>query len=39
VLRNAVVGARTVVGQRNELRGARLWNDVALAERTLVVDG
>ncbi len=38
VLRNTIVGARSVVGDRNELRGARLWNDVELPEGVLVVD-
>lgn len=38
VLRDAIVGARTVVGDRNELRGARLWNDVELPAGVLVVD-
>jgi NDP-sugar pyrophosphorylase family protein len=38
VLRNAIVGARTVVGSRNQLRGTRLWNDVELPDGVLVVD-
>lgn len=38
VLRDAIVGARTVVGDRNELRGARLWNDIELPAGVLVVD-
>ncbi|HVM13344.1 MAG TPA: NDP-sugar synthase [Egibacteraceae bacterium] len=38
VLRDAVIGARTVVGDRNELRGTRLWNDVELPDGVLVVD-
>lgn len=39
LLENAIVGARAVVGKSNELRGARLWNDVELPDGSLVVDG
>jgi mannose-1-phosphate guanylyltransferase len=38
VLHNAIVGARAVVGRNNELRKARLWNDVEIGDRQLVVD-
>jgi NDP-sugar pyrophosphorylase family protein len=38
VLRRSIVGARAVVGERNELRGARLWNDVELPRRSVIVD-
>ncbi len=37
-LHNAIVGARAQVGDGNELRGARLWNDVDLPARTLFVE-
>ena len=37
VLRDSIVGSRTVVGDRNQLRGARLWNDVDLPPGVLVV--
>jgi mannose-1-phosphate guanylyltransferase len=35
----SIVGSRTTVGQRNELRGARLWNDVDLPDGVLIIDG
>ncbi|HWH31668.1 MAG TPA: NDP-sugar synthase [Egibacteraceae bacterium] len=38
VLEHAIVGARAVVGERNVLRGARLWNDIELPRRSLVID-
>ncbi len=38
LLENAIIGARAVVGRSNELRGARLWNDVELPDGALVVD-
>lgn len=38
ILQNSIVGARSLVGDRNELRGARLWNDIELPERSLVID-
>jgi NDP-sugar pyrophosphorylase family protein len=38
-LDRSIVGARTVVGQRNELRRVRLWNDVTLGDGVLIVDG
>jgi NDP-sugar pyrophosphorylase family protein len=38
LLENAIVGARAQVGDGNELRGARLWNDVHLPGRTLFVE-
>ena len=38
VVHDSIVGARSQVGDRNELRGVRLWNDVALPSRSLVVD-
>lgn len=38
VLDQAIVGARSVVGDGNELRGARLWNDIELTARSLVID-
>ena len=34
----SIVGARTRVGARNELRGARLWNDLEIPDGALVVD-
>lgn len=37
-LHNAIVGARAQVGDGNQLRGARLWNDVDLPARTLFVE-
>jgi NDP-sugar pyrophosphorylase family protein len=37
-LHNTIVGARAKVGDGNQLRGARLWNDVDLAARTLFVE-
>jgi NDP-sugar pyrophosphorylase family protein len=37
-LENSIVGSRTRVGKRNELRGARLWNDVDLPDGVLIVD-
>ena len=37
-LDRAIVGARTRVGARNVLRGARLWSDVELVDGALVVD-
>lgn len=39
VIRNSIVGAGSVIGPRNELRDTRLWKDVTLGERVLVVDG
>ena len=38
-LEASIVGARTRVGRRNALRGARLWNDVDLPEGVLIIDG
>jgi NDP-sugar pyrophosphorylase family protein len=38
-LRNAIVGARTTVGEGNVLIGTRLWNDVELPPRSIIVDG
>jgi NDP-sugar pyrophosphorylase family protein len=38
VLSNAIVGARTVVGDGNQLRGARLWDDLNLPPRSLIID-
>jgi mannose-1-phosphate guanylyltransferase len=38
LLEHAIVGARARVGDGNELRGARLWNDVDLEARTLFVE-
>lgn len=38
-VRNSIVGARTKVGHDNELRNTRLWNDIDLPRRSLVVDG
>lgn len=38
VLRDAIVGARSVVGARNELHRTRLWNDVTLGPGVLKVD-
>lgn len=38
VLSHAIVGARTVVGEQNQLRGARLWNDLTLPPRSLIID-
>lgn len=38
LLENAIIGARAVVGRFNELRGARLWNDVRLPDGALIVD-
>ncbi|HVM21635.1 MAG TPA: NDP-sugar synthase [Egibacteraceae bacterium] len=34
----SIVGARTRVGKRNELRGTRLWNDVILPDGVIAVD-
>ncbi|MPZ72965.1 MAG: NTP transferase domain-containing protein [Nitriliruptorales bacterium] len=34
----SIVGARTTVGKRNELRGTRLWNDVQLPDGVVAVD-
>jgi NDP-sugar pyrophosphorylase family protein len=34
----SIVGARTRIGSRNELRGARLWNDLDIPDGALVVD-
>ena len=38
-LERSIVGSRTRVGARNELRGARLWNDVTLPDGVLIIDG
>ena len=38
-LDRSIIGARTVVGAGNGLRGARLWNDVRLPDGVLVIDG
>lgn len=38
VVRDAIVGARSVVGGRNELHRTRLWNDVTLPPGVLKVD-
>lgn len=38
ILRDAIVGARSVVGARNELHRTRLWNDVTLPAEVLKVD-
>jgi len=38
ILRDAIVGARSVVGARNELHRTRLWNDVTLPAGVLKVD-
>ncbi len=35
----SIVGSRTTVGRRNQLRGTRLWNDVEIGDGVLVVDG
>src|SRR3712207_8812833 len=32
----SIVGARTTLGDRNELRGARLWNDLDIPAGALV---
>ncbi len=37
ILRDTIVGARTIIGPGNELRRTRLWNDVTLPPRVLVV--
>lgn len=34
----SIVGARSVVGRRNELRNTRLWNDVTIDDGVLVVE-
>ena len=34
----SIVGSRTVIGRRNELRHTRLWNDVNLPDGVMVVD-
>jgi NDP-sugar pyrophosphorylase family protein len=39
VVSSSVVGARTLVGEGNQLHRARLWNDVCLPARALVVEG
>ena len=38
ILDRSIVGSRSQVASGNELRGARLWNDVSLDRRVLVVD-
>ena len=38
-LERSIVGTRTRVGSGNTLRGARLWNDVDLADGVLIIDG
>ena len=38
ILHDSIVGARARVGGGNELRGARLWNDVELGRSALVID-
>ena len=38
-LERSIIGSRTRVGARNELRGARLWNDVTLPDGVLIIDG
>ncbi len=38
ILDRSIVGSRSQVATGNELRGARLWNDVKLDRRVLVVD-
>ncbi|HUH06259.1 MAG TPA: NDP-sugar synthase [Egibacteraceae bacterium] len=38
VLRDSVIGARAAIGRRNELRRTRLWSDVELGDRVLVVE-
>ena len=37
-LERSIIGARTRVGARNELRGVRLWNDLDMPAGSLVVD-
>src|SRR3712207_7450895 len=35
---DSIVGARSRVGARNELRNARLWNDMTLPDGALIID-
>lgn len=38
VLHNSVVGARSIVGARNQLLGTRIWNDVTVGDEQVFVD-
>jgi NDP-sugar pyrophosphorylase family protein len=37
-LDGSIIGARSIVGARNQLRHTRLWNDISLADGAIVVD-